>query len=271
MDLKLLKNIPPWDWPEDAKSTFLGILGDERAGEADRLLAAELAGDCTVVDDEVAEALVATLRSGNESEDLRCAAAIALGPALEYSDTTGFGGADEELLSEETFLRIQRLLRELFLDSDVPKEVRRAILEASVRAPQDWHQEAVRAAYSENDDAWRTTAVFCMRFIRGFDDQIVDALDSEVPVTYYQAVCAAGNWAVDAAWSHIAALVASDHVEKPLRLAAIDAAASIRPHEARVVLGDLMDSDDEDIVDATYEALEMAEGSTELDEDEDSM
>ena len=56
-----------------------------------------------------------------------------------------------------------------FMDGDIPKDVRREILEASVRAPQDWHQEAVRMAYSSDDESWRLTAVFCMCYIRGFE------------------------------------------------------------------------------------------------------
>lgn len=58
------------------------------------------------------------------------------------------------------------------------------------------------------------------------------------------------------------------------RRAAIDAVASIRPHEALEILDDLADSDDEDIVDAVHEAMAMAEGPSddddELDDDDDS-
>ena len=48
MDLKILENTPPWEWPEDAAQYFLKILGDDQAAESDRCLAAELAGDYTV-------------------------------------------------------------------------------------------------------------------------------------------------------------------------------------------------------------------------------
>jgi hypothetical protein len=71
----------------------------------------------------------------------------------------------------------------------------------------------------------------------------------------------AGDWSVDAAWPHVASLVAAEDVDKPLRLAAIDAVASIRPEDAEEVLGDLLDSPDEDIVEAVQEALAMAEGA----------
>ena len=52
MDLKILEKTPPWEWPEDSDRYFLKILGGDQAGESDRCLAAELAGDCTVIDDE---------------------------------------------------------------------------------------------------------------------------------------------------------------------------------------------------------------------------
>ncbi|MFQ5923723.1 MAG: HEAT repeat domain-containing protein [Anaerolineales bacterium] len=191
---------------------------------------------------------------------MRTKAVISLGPVLEHADTDGFEDDDNVPISEETFRGIQESLRKLYVDADVPKEVRRRILEASVRAPQDWHQDAVRAAYSSGDESWRLTAVFCMRFIRRFDDQILEALESENQDIHYEAVCAAGNWEVKAAWSHISALLTSEETDKPLLLAAIDAVASIRPEEASEILVDLTDCEDEDIVEAAYEAMAMAEG-----------
>jgi len=268
MDLKTLKDIPPWEWPEGTGKMFLRILGDDQADESDRLLAVELAGDFTVIDDELAEALLSIVRSGDETEELRGKASISLGPALEHAAAMGFEDADDILLSEEVSLEIQRYLRELFLDADVPQDVRRRILEASVRAPQDWQRDAVRAAYSSDDEAWKLTSVFCMRFVSGFDDQILEALDSGDPEIQYQAVCAAGDWEIDAAWPHIAALVTWDEIDKPLLLAVIEAVASIRPEEAPEILGDLTDSDDEEIVEAVFEALAMAEGPTEDDDEE---
>ena len=269
MDLKTLKNTAPWDWPRDAGTTLLGILRDDHAGQSDRLIAAELAGEFTVINDDLAHALLAVIRCRDDPEELRSIAAISLGPALEHADTAGFEDADEKVLSEGAFRGIQKSLRKLFLDADVPKNVRRKILEASVRAPQDWHNEAVRAAYSSNDEAWRLTAVFCMRFIRGFDDQILEALDCEDSDTHYEAVCAAGNWQLAAAWSHVAALVTSDYTDKNLRLAAIDAASGIRPLEAQDILVDLTSSGDEDIAEAAFDALAMAGGLSEEEDQED--
>ena len=269
MDLQILQEIPPWDWPANAGTVFLELLGDVHAEASDRLLATELAGDFTVINDALAEALLAVVRSDAETAELRGTAAISLGPAFEHADTMGFEDPEDDPLSEAVFHRIQQALHSLYLDAGVPQDVRRKLLEVSVRAPQEWHPEAVRAAYDSNDTDWRLTAVFCTRFIRGFDEQILEALDSDDPDMHYQAVCAAGNWEVDAAWSHVAALVTADHTDKDLRLAAIEAVASIRPPQAPEILGDLTDSDDEDIAEAAIDALAMAAGFSEYDDDDD--
>ncbi|MBW1816138.1 MAG: hypothetical protein JRJ60_03150, partial [Deltaproteobacteria bacterium] len=166
-------------------------------------------------------------------------------------------------ISDDTFRKIQESLRRLYLDAAVPKYVHRRILEASVRAPRDWHQDAIRAAYSSDDEDWRLTAVFSMRWVRGFDNQILEALDNNNQDIHYQAICAAGNWEVDAAWSHVSKLVSEQVTDKPILLAAIDAVAGIRPQEAGMILVDLTDSDDEDIAEAAHEAIYMAEAMAE--------
>lgn len=269
MDLKTLKDIPPWDWPESAGTLFLGILRDKKADASDRLLAAELAGDFTVINDELADALLTILRNNDEPEELRGEAAIALGPALESADIDGFEDPDYVPISREIFHGIQESLGGLCTDTGVPKEVRRRVLEASVRSPREWHPDAIRAAYSGDDEDWRLTAVFCMRFVGGFDEQILESLESRNQDIRYQAVLAAGNWEIDRAWSHIGGLVTSKDTDKSLLLAGIEAAASIRPQEAAGILFELTESDDEDIVEAAYEALAMAGGLSDEDWDED--
>ncbi|MFH1952975.1 MAG: HEAT repeat domain-containing protein [Pseudomonadota bacterium] len=267
MDLKILENMPPWEWPQGTDKMLLGILRDDQRDESDRLLAAELAGDYTIINDELADALLSIVLSGEESEDLRARAVISLGPALETAYMDEFEDPEDVLISEETFHRIQETLGELYMDTDVPKEVRRRILEGAVQAPQDWHQEAIRDAYSSDDESWRLTAVFGMRYIRGFNTQILEALENED--IHYEAVCAAGNWEVDAAWSHIADLATTASTDKLLRLAAIEAVTSIRPHEAAEILIELTQSDDEDIVDAAYEAMAMSGWFPDEDYDDD--
>jgi hypothetical protein len=114
----------------------------------------------------------------------------------------------------------------VYRDNSNPWEVRRRSLGASVRAPKIWHQDAIRSAYSSGDKEWMLTAVFSMRWVRGFDDQILLALKNDDPEIRYEAVNAAGNWDLDAAWSHIVEIVNDAHSPKPLLLAAIGAVGS---------------------------------------------
>ena len=138
-----------------------------------------------------------------------------------------------------------------------------------MRAPQNWHEDAVRAAYGSDDEVWRLTGVFCMRFVRGFDEQILEALDSNNPDIHYEAVRAAGAWAVDAAWPHVTALVTAPNTDKPLLLTAIEAVGAIRPQQAAEILDDLADSDDEDIAEAVLEATAMGEGPPDEDNEDE--
>ena len=269
MNIKTLKDIPPWKWPKNANNIILDVLLNDQADASDRLLAAELGGDSVVINDDLAEALLSILCNPREPDPLRGRAAISLGPALEYADIDGFEDPDDVPITEPMFLKIRKVLQKLYVDAQTPKDVRRAILEVTVRAPEKWHKNAVAAAYRDDDEDWKLTAVFCMRYIRGFDKQILESLKNPNPNIHYHAVCAAGNWEVDAAWSHIAALVASEATEKELRLAAIEAAVFILPHKASEILVPLLHSGDEDIVDAVYEALAMAGGLPEDEDDED--
>jgi hypothetical protein len=269
MNIKSLVDIPPWQWPKDAGKIILDVLRNDQADATDRLLAAELVGDSVVINDDLANVLLSILCNPREPDPLRGQAAISLGPALESADIDGFEEPDDVPITEPMFLKIRKALQQLYMDAGTPKNVRRAILEASVRAPEKWQKSAVAAAYRSEDEDWKLTAVFCMQFIRGFDKQILESLKSPNPDIHYHAVCAAGNWEIDAAWPHIAALVASEETEKELRLAAIEASAFILPHKASEILHPLLDSDDEDIVDTVHESLAMAGELPEYEEDDD--
>ena len=258
MDLKKLENLPPWEWPQNTDRMLLEILCDDQKDASDRMLAAALAGDYTVINDELADALLVIVLSDEESEDLRQRAVISLGPVLETAYIDEFEDPEGVPISETKFHGIQEALRKLYMDTDVSRDLHRRILEGSVRAPQDWHKEAIREAYASDDASWKLTAVFGMRYIRGFNDQILEALKSEDEHIHYEAVCAAGNWEVDAAWPHIAGLATTESTDKWVRLAAIEAVGSIRPQEATEILIELTQSDDEDIVDAAYEAMVMS-------------
>ena len=261
MDVNELKDMPPWDWPRNTGESLRRILEDQTgASEADRVVAARLAGDLVVMDDEIAEVLLSIVQRADQPAPLRAQAAISLGPVLEQTDSDGF---EDDLLespiTKEVFERIQEALHKTYLDSDgVPKLVRRRALEAAIRASQDWHQDAVRSAYASEDEEWKLTAVFCMRWIEGFDKEILKALESPDSQIHREAVRSAGVRALEAAWPHITGLLAAKNTAKPLLLAAIAAVAEIRPTEAPTVLAKFAHSKDKEIAEAASEAIEEA-------------
>ena len=269
MDLKLLQDTPPWDWPRDAAKVFKKTLLDRKAGAADRILAAEMAGNMVAINDDLAGILLSIAASTAESDELRGKAAISLGPVLEQSYTDEFDDPDDLPITEDTYHQIRESLHKLYLDESNPKLVRRRILEASVRAPEDWHGDAIRAAYATGDQEWMLTAVFAMCYVPGFDELILDALNNPDPDIHFHAVDAAGNWSVDGAWSHVAALVKSPATPKPLIFVAIEALASIRPAEAEDLLLPLTNSPDEEIQEVAQDALQMAEMEDEDDDDDE--
>jgi hypothetical protein len=269
MDLKILLDTPPWDWPRDAAAIFQRVLTDPRADASDRLAAAELAGNLVVMNDELAATLMPIVASAAEPPDLRARAAISLGPVLSQADVAEFAEPGDVPITEDTFHQIRELLEKLYLDPDNPKEVRRRILEAAVRSPQPWHQSAIGDAWSGGDKEWTLTAVFAMRYVRGFDAEILEASQNPDPEIHYEAVLAAGNWGLEPAWPHIAALIQNPGTPKPLLIAAIGAAAVIHPVDAPGILAGLADSDDEDIAEAAFEAIAEAQSGGEEDFDED--
>jgi hypothetical protein len=257
--LHSLAQTPPFDWPEDARPLLLGVLRDRAATEDDRVLAAELSG-CTVVhDDEVARALLVIARSDRETPLLRSRAVIALGPGLELCETLGFDDPADLPLRAATFNDAQQELRTLYADPGVPKLLRRKSLEASVRAPQPWHPEAVRSAFASGDEEWRLTAVFCMRFIDGFEKEILQSLESPSEDVQAEAMFGVAAWAIEAAWPRVLAVIQAKSTEQQLLLAAIEAVGAIRPAEAEELLAPLTQLGDEAVDEAIAEALAMGE------------
>ncbi len=273
MNVQELNDIPPWEWPENAATLILNTLTDRKASEKDRLLASELAGEAVVLNEELADALLKIVKSPEESVELRSKSAISLGPGLEEAWLGDYEDPEDLPALSQSFVQaIQQLFHDLYLDAGGPIDVRRAVLESSVRFPQDWHTDVVRTAYADKDPKWRLTAVFCMRFVKGFDAEILAALKSPDPAIHRNAIEAAGNWELDAAWPHIFNLVTSKKTEKSLLLAAIGAAATIRPAETEII-EPFVDSYDEDISEAATEALAeagfAADWDSENEEDEE--
>jgi HEAT repeat protein len=230
-----------------------------------------MAGSINVMNDELADVLLKLVADPAEPPMLRARAAIALGPVLELADTDGFESLEEITgiadlddvpgvpITEPAFDRIRESLRKLYEDTGNPKEVRRRVFEAAIRAPQLWHTKAIQTAYASGDPEWKLTAVFAMRWVKGFDAQILESLKNPDLEIQGEAVEAAGNWELKQAWPHIAALVKDRKTPKSLLLAAIGAVGNLRPKEAPRVLAHLMDSPDEEIAEAVEDALAMAD------------
>ncbi len=270
MNIAFLLDTPPWEWPDGTDKFLKKILSDHRAKASDRVAAADLAGSMVVINDDLVDALLMVLRSDSEPEELRATAAISLGPVLDQADTDLlFDDSDSEPITEATFHEIQATLEKLYLDESVPKLVRRRIMEASVRASNEWHQDAIRTAYSTGDRDWMLTAVFAMRYVRGFDAEITESLKSADPEIHLEAVRAAGDNELESAWPLVLSLVKNSATGKNLLIAAIGAVGSIRPKEARAHLSALADSEDEDIAEAADEAILMADVIPDDDDEDD--
>jgi hypothetical protein len=94
-----------------------------------------------------------------------------------------------------------------------------------------------------------------MGYIKGFEDKILESLESENPDIYYEAVQSTGNWGIKEAWPHIKELLLKEDIDKWLLIAAIEAAATVNPEESVEILMGFEDSEDQDIADAAEDAL----------------
>ncbi|HYD49168.1 MAG TPA: HEAT repeat domain-containing protein [Terriglobales bacterium] len=268
MKLNTLQQLPSYDWPEGVEEYLLEILQNPDADPEDLLIAADLAAEPVAMSEPLAQVLLAIVTDDNRPLELRAEALSAFGPVLELADIDDFTDPEEVPIAEATFDRVRQLVRQIHDDSKQPDMLRRRALEVSVRAPESWHAEAVRAAYGRKDDEWQLSAVFCMSYISGFDGEIVANLRSKNPAIRFEAVQAAGNLGVEAAFAEVLSLARSSRTEKDLRVAAIMAAGWINAAEAAVVLGELYESDPE-IGAAIDEVMTLATMESGIDGDED--
>ena len=170
--------------------------------------------------------------------------------------------------TEPMFQRIQATLQEIHADHSVPKEVRRRVLEGSVRAPPGLASRCDSRGLLQQRRRMEANG----GLLHGMDSRFrrANTRDAGKPKSRpsLRGGEGGGNWGVDAAWPHVAALLTSEATEKSLLLAAIEAAVWIRPREAKMILIDLADSDDEEIAEAVSDAS-MEQGPDELDDKEE--
>jgi hypothetical protein len=265
--LDRLHTTPPWQWPPDTGTKLTALLANRKADPKQRADAARLAGEIVVMSNAVAKALLAVLADASEPEELRAAAAGAFGAVLELCEWEGFDDREAVPINKAAYGRIVEALSKLYRDRTQPKLVRRRILEAAVRGSADWHEAAVREAYSSGDPEWVLTAVFAMQYVRGFDLEIVEALNHADPEVVGWAVAAAEQFEVGDAWDRILELVDDPKTPKETRIGAILAMAAIRPEDARDRVNDFCEDPDEEIAEAAGEAADSIEWR--LNEEED--
>ncbi|MBT9582827.1 hypothetical protein IV102_05730 [bacterium] len=259
MKFERLLELESWQWPPTATGVLTTVVKDRTRPTPDRVQAAQLLGDSGSMDDEAAHSMLSVVTAAVEPDEVRDAALLALGPMLEASEDTDLIGSDSHL-SEPALREVKKRIRDLFGDASQPVLLRRRALEVAVRAPEGWHRDAVREAFASPERDWQLTAVFCMRFVRGFNKQILQALEGRDDEILYEAVMAAGAFEVKEAWCRVASLATAQDTDKDLRLAAIESIATIQPKKAPEILLQLIGHRDDDIAAAAEEALAMAEG-----------
>lgn len=213
----------------------------------------------SIDDDEGARRMLEYLTDPGLPNEQRAEATIKLGPGLQMcAERLGW---DDPMLyfSKEIFEEIDETFRKLYRDASTPKLVRRRILEAGVRFPQDWHDDAVRAAFEADDQDWQKTALFCMQYLPGFDEEILEVLDRDEPSEDLlgEAVRAAGSQNVSGAVQTVRELATgSNQYDKWIQKTAIHALTGFDDPRCEQTLEELSIVVDQEIADLALEALQ---------------
>ncbi len=262
-----LDELAPWDWPSDANERIAQAL--RAPDRAERFSAAELGGRA-IMDLDLARALLERLVDDDEEAEIRARVAIALGPTLESCDIEGFDDPiGEPPVDEGTFEKIVSALERIYRDANAAKEVRRCALEAAVRAPREWQNAAVRAAWASGDVEWRTTAAFCMGYLDGFAKEQEEAYrtgDADIVRGAMRGTAGGGRDLSRGVERLIVEIARSRDPE--LIGDAIEALASGKTDESLDLLHELSASDDDELAELAYEALALR-GATVPDDDSD--
>lgn len=232
--------------------------------------------DEDILDDAGAHRMLDILTDSEADPERRGQAAIKLGPGLQLVDERLNWDDITLYFGKATFEKIDQTFRSLYHDPSTPKLVRRRILEAAVRAPMDWHEGAVRAAWETDDDQWRQTALFGMGYIPGFEDQILDILKSDnlSEEILREAVRAAGARGINNAEPIVRRVALDEDVESYTRQLAIEALIWCGNDASERALVKLMDHEDRNIAETAQWALDerrmfaqLPDPSAEFDDD----
>jgi HEAT repeat protein len=221
--------------------------------------------ECGEVDDELAEELLRLLEA-DTSDEVRAAAAIALGPTLEIMDTEldDKGRVEDSLgmapLSQRVYDLVVETLRRVTVDQSEPALVRRRAFEAAVRSPKSWQVEVIRSAWAGDDPDWRLTAVFGMGYVveADFSAEIEAAFSSDSVELQGEAIRAAGLRELASFLPDVTAIAADESAPPELRYAAVEALGYLGDDDSVELLHELAESDDEALAAVAEEALQWA-------------
>ena len=239
-----------WDLPAESRGVLLESLASEDRGV--RLEALETLAHS--LDDGLA-AIALDLAKSDPDEEVRCAAAVALGPALAASFQWEHGDGAPGPLSPTTVSAMRLGLRHLYFDSASPSEVRRRALEAAVQSPEPWQEGAARAAWASHDPAWRTTAVACMARLPGFAAELLEALRDREPHVRLEAARAAGDGEIHEAAGRLLNLARAADEDPLVRMAAMESLGLLGDRRSRAPLLELAGSADPELAYAARSAL----------------
>lgn len=259
----------PMSSPQDLKPL-------ESFSEENRTIVAALRGgddeerigildDVGEADDELAEELLRLLEQ-DPSDEVRAAAAIALGPTLEIMDAeiddqgrveSGFGMVP---ISQRVYDRVVETLRRVCLDRAQPALVRRRAFEAAVRSPKRWQVEVIRSAWAGDDPDWRLTAVFGMGYViqADFSAEIETAFGSDSQDLQGEAIRAAGLRGLESLLPEVTAIAADEGAAPELRYAAVEALGYLGDEDTVELLHELTESEDELLAAIAEEAVQLA-------------
>jgi len=221
------------------------MLEDESA----EVRSAAVAGLAEAVDPLLAERLIMVLTTDPEAE-VRAEAASALGEFLFECESEPQAGG--------TRRRVEDALLETINTDSEDVLVRRRALESYAYAEDPYTDDVLMESYESDEDEMRASAVFAMG--RRLDEDwlaiIHREMDNEVEEIRLAAIFAAGEIGSGASIPFLLRVIGEDPSED-VRVTAVYSLADIESPEAERLLRDLMESNDEAILAAATDALDM--------------
>ena len=190
------------------------------------------------------------LLSDDPMSDVRAAAAASLGRFVLLGE---LGQLDAALST-----RAEQALLEAYFAADELLVVRRRVLESLAYSSESGVGDLIETAYMEGEDDLRLSALFAMgrSADRRWRLMLVDELENPAPAMRYEAAVACGELELRDAVEPLSRLVYDFDLE--VGSAAVEALGKIGGPEAQRVLRSCCSSEDEALVEAAEEALELA-------------